>query len=140
MYRTILLAYVGPSFSEAALTHAVALTQAFDAELHLLCLTSIPIEVELAKASGTTDVLEQKKQQNLLAVKGQAQRLRDQGMSVTESWCEGDPTVEIGLYAHRIAADLVIMGNTDKKMLVRWLRSDGGSKLLAHLPCSVLFP
>jgi nucleotide-binding universal stress UspA family protein len=140
MYRRIALTYFGPSFSAAALEQATVLARTFDAELHLLCVVTTATEVELARAGGMTGTLEQQKKRSLLAAKNQAQRLREKGITVSESACEGDPAIEIGLFVHRVAADLLVMSNGDKASLARWLKSETGSKLLAHLPCSVLFP
>lgn len=140
MYRRILLTYYGPRYSAVALEQATALAKAFDAELHLLGIVATSNGIELAEASGTLDTLEVQKKRTETAVRNQAQRLRDQGLRVTESVCEGDPAIEIVTVAHRTHADLVVMGNTDKPALARWLQGETGSKLLSHMPCSVLLP
>lgn len=140
MYRKILLAYVGPTFSGMALRQTTGLAQAFGSQIHLLCIATTATDIELAKSGGTTETLDQQKKRKLIAARNQAQRLRDQGLIVTESTCEGDPAIEVGLAAHRLPADLLVMGSSDKATVARWLKSEAGAKMLAHLPCSMLLP
>jgi nucleotide-binding universal stress UspA family protein len=140
MYRKILLAYHGPAYTARALEHATALARAFDAELHLLGIVTTAIGLELAEAGGTMEGLALEKSRLETAVSGQAQRLRDLGHRVTVSLCDGDPAVDIVTTACRIEADLVVMASSDKAAMARWFQSDLGSKMLSHIPCSVLLP
>jgi nucleotide-binding universal stress UspA family protein len=140
MYHRIVLVYYSPGHSASALKQATSLARAFGAHLHLLGVHATAAEFALAKMGGTSELLERQRKRVETAVQNQAKRLRDQGLNVTESCCEGDMAIEIGIFAHRFEADLVVMGNPDKPSLTRWFKSEAGSRLLAHMPCSVLLP
>ena len=65
-------------------------------------------------------------------------QLKNQGVNVSACIRQGDPSNEIVGYALKIKADLVVLGHTDKGMITRWFQGSIGSKLLSHLPCSLL--
>ncbi len=138
MYRKILLAYDGSTFSAAALRQGAELASLCKAELHLLSIVVTTGGMALAEAVGPEDVwgLEQKYLQRV--VDSAVQELRSQGLAVIACVRYGDPAIAIAAYAHEVAADLVVLGHTSKGMLTRWFQSSVGAKLLDHLPCSLL--
>jgi nucleotide-binding universal stress UspA family protein len=138
MYQTILLAYNGSAHSAAALRQAVDIARGSDAKLHILGIVVTNGSLALAQASGTLDVLHLERERITKAIETVACKLRDEGMSVVFSVREGDPAQQIIHYATQAKADLVVLGNTNKGMIARWLQGSIGAKLLSHLPCSLL--
>lgn len=138
MYRKILLAYNGSAHSAAALRQAADLARAFEAELHVLGIVVTTGGLAMAQAAGPTDVIEMERARIRQALEAAAHDLKDQGVNVSACIRQGDPSNEIVGYALKIKADLVVLGHTDKGMLTRWFQGSIGSKLLSHLPCSLL--
>lgn len=138
MYRKILLAYDGSTFSAAVLQQGAELASLCKAELHLLSIVVTTGSMAIAEAVGPEDVwgVEQKYLKRVL--EAAVQDLRSQGVSVIACVRSGDPAVEIAAYAHEVGADLVVLGHTSKGMLTRWFQGSVGAKLLDHLPCSLL--
>jgi nucleotide-binding universal stress UspA family protein len=138
MYRKILLAYDGSTFSAAALSQGAELASLCKAELHLLSIVVTTGSMAIAESVGPGDVwgLEQQNMQRV--VEATTQELHSQGLNVIACVRYGDPAVEIAAYAHEINTDLVVLGHTSKGMLTRWFQGSVGAKLLDHLPCSLL--
>lgn len=139
MYRKILLAYDGSTFSAAALRQGAELATLCKAELHLLSVAVTTGGMAIAEAAGPEDVWGLEHQKLERVVEAAVQDLRSQGLTVIACVRYGDPAIEIAAYAHEIEADLVVLGHTTAKgMLTRWLQGSVGAKLLDHLPCSLL--
>lgn len=138
MYQRILLAYNGSAHSAAALHQAADLARLFDAELHVLGIVVTTGGLAMAQAAGPTAVIELERTRIRQALETAAHNLKDQGVNVSACIRQGDPANEIVGYALKIKADLVVLGHTDKGILTRWFQGSIGSKLLSHLPCSLL--
>jgi nucleotide-binding universal stress UspA family protein len=138
MYRKILLAYDGSTFSAAVLRQGAELANLCKAELHLLSIVVTTGAMGMVESVGSIDVwaMEQEKLQRV--VEAAVQDLHQQGLTVVSCVRYGDPAIEIAAYAHEIDADLVVLGHTSKGMLTRWFKGSVGAKLLDHLPCSLL--
>ncbi len=138
MYRKILLAYDGSTFSAAVLRQGAELAKLCKAELHLLSIVVTTGAMGMAESIGSSDVWGLEQQSLQPAVEAAVQELHQQGLNVITCVRYGDPAVEIAAYAHEVGADLVVLGHTSKGMLTRWFRGSVGTKLLDHLPCSLL--
>lgn len=138
MYRKILLAYDGTTFCTGALAQATELARLCQAELHLLSVVTIGGGMAIAEAVGTEDVMGQAQQDLERSDAAIAEPLRRQGMTVVTCVRYGQPAAEIAAYAHEIEADLVVLGYSGKGLLARWFQGSVGSKLMDHLPCSLL--
>lgn len=138
MYRKILLAYDGATFSAAVLRQGSELARLCKAELHLLSIVITTGSMAIAEAVGPSDVWGLEQQDLQRVVETAAQDLHSQGLTVVTCIRSGDPAVEIAAYAHEIDADLVVLGHTSKGMLTRWFQGSVGARLLDHLPCSLL--
>lgn len=138
MYRTILLAYDGATYSDHVLQQGAEMARLCQAKLHLLSIVVTSGNMAIAEAVGSTDVwgLEQENLQEI--VDKAVQELQGQGFNVSASVRSGDPDIEIVNYAREIHADLVILGHTSKGMLSRLLQGSVCAKLLDHLPCNLL--
>jgi len=138
MYRKILLAYDGSTFSAAVLRQGAELAKLCKAELHLLSIVVTTGAMGMAESVGSSDVWGLEQQSLQPAVEAAVQELHQQGLNVITCVRYGDPAVEIAAYAHEVGADLVVLGHTSKGMLTRWFRGSVGTKLLDHLRCSLL--
>jgi nucleotide-binding universal stress UspA family protein len=138
MFRRILLAYNGSEHSNAALRHAADIARLADCELHMLGIVISTGSFALAQSNSSFDLIEKERQHIQRALETAATKLREEGTSVTFSIREGEPAAQIILQAHSIAADLVVLGNTNKGIIARWLQGSLGEKLLSNLPCSLL--
>ncbi|MHB8166561.1 MAG: universal stress protein [Sulfuricella sp.] len=138
MYRKILLAYDGSTFSAAVLQQGAELASLCKAELHLLSIVVTTGSMAIAEAVGPSDVWGLEQQDLQRVVEAAEQDLHSQGLTVVTCIRFGDPAVEIAAYAHEVDADLVVLGHTSKGMLTRWFQGSVGAKLLDYLPCSLL--
>lgn len=138
MYKTILLAYDGTTYSEYVLQRGAELARICQARLYLLSIVVTTGNMAIAEAVGSTDVwgLEQSALEK--HVDKAVQSLKEQGMDVSASIRNGAPDIEIVRYARELNADLVILGHTTKGMLSRWLQGSLCAKLLDQLPCNLL--
>jgi nucleotide-binding universal stress UspA family protein len=138
LYKTILLAYNGSAHSAVALRQAVSIARMADANLHILGVVVTSGGLAMAQASGSSDVIEGARAAIQRSLEGLATKLRDEGLSVVFTVREGDPAQQIIHYASQAKADLVVLGNSNKGTIARWLQGSVGAKLLSQLPCSLM--
>lgn len=138
MYKTILLAYDGTTYSEHVLQRGAELARTCQARLYLLSIVVTTGNMAIAEAVGSTDVWGMEQSALEKNVNKAIQTLKEQGMDVSASIRSGDPDIEIVRYARELNADLVILGHTTKGMLTRWLQGSLCAKLLDQLPCNLL--
>ena len=138
MYKKILVAYDGSSFSDVALHQAADLARLCKAELHLLGIMAITSVSALAVGTGSIDIWGMERKQIEDALETAARDLTSQGLNVMTSIREGDPAIEIVAHAIEIKSDLVALGHSDKGIFARWFVGSVGAGLLRDLPCSLL--
>lgn len=138
MFKKIVLAYDGSTFSAVALNQAAELARLHGAELHLIGIATLSSGVAIAQSVGFVDVWGEEYAELETVLKQAVTNLRAQGLTVVSVVRSGEPAVEIAAYAHEIEASLVVLGHTSKGVLARWLQGSVGAKLLDHLPCSLL--
>ena len=139
MYRTIILAYDGSPDGHAALQQGAELADLCRAKVHLVAVLAPSAGVELAEAAYPSGIVRQWQQSEVEQVlnDGVAQ-LREAGLAVEPHLCRGQPAEEIGIIAHEVGADLIVVGHRELSALARWWRGSVGQSLLAHAPCSIL--
>ena len=138
MYRKILLAYDGSSFSDAVLRQGAELASACKAELHLLGVVATTAAMAIAESFGPSDVVGVEQRDLQRIVDAAVEDMRHRGLRVTASVRFGDPAVEIVACAREWEADLIMLGHKTRGTLTRWLQGSVGAYLLHHLPCSLL--
>ena len=138
MFKKILLAHDGSAFGAAALRQSGDLARLAGAELHLLGIVVTTGYMALAEGNGAIDVWGVERNNLQPAIDAAVQQLAENGVNAIASIREGEPCAEIIAYARAIAADLVVVGHTKKGAIARWLEGSVGSRLLGHLPCSLL--
>lgn len=138
MYRKILLAYDGSTFSTAALKQSAELAEVCKAELHLLSIAVTSGGMAIAEAAGAQDIYGQGEKELERLVASAVEELRGQRLTVITCIRYGDPAGEIAAYANQIKADLVVLGYAHRGILARWFQGSVSARLLDHLPCSLL--
>lgn len=138
MYKSILLAYDGTTYSEHVLQHGAELARVCQAKLYLLSIVVTTGNMAIAEAFGSTDVWGMEQAALEKTVDKAVATLREQGLDINSCVRSGEPDSEIIRYAHEVTADLVILGHTSKGMLSRWLQGSICARLLDHLPCNLL--
>jgi len=138
MFKKIVLAYDGSTFSAVALNQAAELARLHGAELHLIGIATLSSGVAIAQSVGFVDVWGEEYAGLEVILQQAVTDLRNQGLTVVSVVRSGEPAVEIAAYAHEIGASLVVLGHTGKGGVARWFQGSVGAKLLDHLPCSLL--
>jgi len=138
VYRKILLAYDGASFSEAVLQQGAQLARLCAAELYLLGIVVTTGSMAIAESFGPSDVLEFEQRDLQRVVDAAVQDLQSQGLTVIACVRVGDPAAEIIEYAREVDAELIVLGHKSRGTLTRWLQGSVGATLLHDLPCSLL--
>jgi nucleotide-binding universal stress UspA family protein len=138
MFKKIVLAHDGSTFSALALKQAAELAHLHDAELHLIGIARLSSGVAIAESVGFIDVWGEDYAELEAILQRAETDLRNEGLSVASVIRSGEPAVEIAAYAHEIGANLIVLGHTGKGGLARWLQGSVGAKLLEQLPCSLL--
>ena len=138
MYQKILLAYDGSSFSATALRQGADLARLCQAELHLLGIVVTTGSSLIVEAEGQIDVWGLERQDIERALESAAHDLGGKGVNAITSIRQGDPAIEIVTFAHEIKAELVVLGHSEKGVIIRWFDGSVGTELLNNLPCSLL--
>ena len=138
MYKNILVAYDGSSFSNVALHQAADLARLCKAELHLLSIVLTTGYAALAEGMSGIDVWGLERNQIEAALEKAAGDVGGQGLKIVTGIREGDPANEIIAHAYAIKADLAVLGHTDKGVIARLFEGSVGAKLIRDLPCSLL--
>lgn len=138
MYRKILVAYDGSSFSSVALEQGKNLSRLCNAELHLVGIVAIIPYSTLGEGFAGLDIWELEREPLERALDEAGQKLSAQGVNAVTAVREGNPAAEIAAYAEEIGADLVVVGHSDKGVITRWFEGSVGAGLLKALPCNLL--
>lgn len=135
MYKRILVAYDGSSFSEVALHRGRDLAHLCQAELHLIGIVATTAYVVTPEAYGAIDLWSLEIDAVEKALENAAGEISPRPTTRVR---EGNPAHEIAACAEELNADLVVIGHSDKGILARWIEGSVGSGLLRALPCSLL--
>ena len=138
MYRRILLAYDGSSFSAEALREGTELASLCHAELHILCVVDRSGGFALAEGAASGSLSEEEILEAQRALQEALAAVRSAGVTAASSLRFGNPATEIRACAREVQADLVVIGHGGKGMVTRWLQGSVGVALVDHLPCSLL--
>lgn len=138
MFQKILVAYNATKHSAVALREGADIARMSKGELHVLGIVSNTGALAFAETAGGGDVLGMEYKRIQDALEKVSSDLRDEGLNVSTSVLEGDPANQIIATAHRIRADLTVVGHGNKGVLARWFQGSVGARLLSDLPCSLL--
>jgi nucleotide-binding universal stress UspA family protein len=132
MYRRVLLAYDGSLEGRVALREGALLARSCGAEVYLLAVTPL---ISTADAYGASMI--QPEAYDTIFKEGLA-KAREYGLKVVGDIVHGEPAAEIGAYARKIGADLVVVGHRRKSFLERWWSGPSQATLTDTLECSLL--
>jgi nucleotide-binding universal stress UspA family protein len=140
MYQKIILAYDGSLESQQALLNCKDLSQWENAAVHLLSVLpydSISMGHETSYYSEQNSKVEEGR---ILSILNEGvEKLHKSGINAKGELLKGDAVDQIVEYAHRISADLIMLGHKHKNnWLERWWRGFIPKSLIEHSPCSVL--
>jgi nucleotide-binding universal stress UspA family protein len=140
MYRKILLAYDGSEAGQKALIDCDELAQMHKSEVFLVAV--MPPAAALIGGEGFVydarrEEEDRRRYQDVLD-EGIA-RLAEKGHRTSGEVVVGEAVDEIGRYARRIDADLIVVGHKHlDSWAARWWRGSLSKTLIEHSPCSVL--
>jgi len=109
-YEQVLVTTDGSEHAEAAVDHAVAVADAYDATLHVLSVVDISAVAAGPTTSPPMDLLDQFREQGVEATDRMAERARDAGVEVVTEVREGFPGPGLLDYADEAGIDLIAMG------------------------------
>ena len=138
MYKKILVAYDGSSFSDVALHQGADLARLCNAELHLVGIVATTAYVVTPEVYGGINFWGTERKVLAEALESAARDLSSHSLKTKTSVREGNPANEIAACAAEVKADLVVVGHSDKGVLARWFEGSVGAGLLRDLHCSLL--
>ena len=140
MYKRILLAYDGSAPGQQALLDCHEIAQWSQAELTLIAVMPMMLTA-IGPEGGVYDesLQESEKARYQATLDAGVHRLADAGLNAHGEVVIGDAVNEIANCAHRIAADLIVVGHKHLDgWAARWWRGSVSKTLIEHAPCSVL--
>ena len=140
MYKKILLAYDGSDAGQKALLDCREVAQWSQSDLHLIAVMPSAMSF-VGLEGGVYDVeLEEREKKKYLAVlEDGLKRMADAGWTAQGEVVTGEAIDEITKAAHKIGADLIVVGHKHlDSWAARWWRGSISGALIEHAPCSVL--
>jgi nucleotide-binding universal stress UspA family protein len=138
MYSRILLAYDGSSDGRRALDQTAELASAAGAEVVLLAVVDVGVDVAVAEGVSVGSSIEtQLAQVQQMLVEGAA-RLTALGIRAAMRTETGQPGERIAAVAREIGADLIVLGHRQHSLWSRWMKEPVGPFLLQDPPCNLL--
>ncbi|MDB5956619.1 universal stress protein [Ramlibacter sp.] len=140
MYKKILLAYDGSEAGQKALLDCREIAQWSQSELHLVAVMPSAMSF-VGLEGGVYDVeLEEREKRKYRGVlEDGLQRLNAAGFTARGEVVTGEAIDEIGKYARKIQATLIVVGHKHlDSWAARWWRGSISGALIEHAPCSVL--
>ena len=140
MYKRILLAYDGSVPGQRALLDCHEIAQWSHSELTLIAVMPLALTA-IGPEGGVYDesLQESEKNRYQAILDAGVHRLADAGLSARGEVVIGDAVNEIANCAHRIEADLIVVGHKHLDgWAARWWRGSVSKALIEHAPCSVL--
>ncbi|AZS19320.1 MULTISPECIES: universal stress protein [unclassified Caulobacter] len=137
MYRRIVLAYDSTKAGRAALREGALLAKRCGAKVFLLSV--LAESGGLALAEGAHVGAAHGHLEAYCAVLDEGLRkLEMLGLDSTGALVRGEPAQQIGDYARKVRADLVVVGHRKRSLLERWWSGANGAYIVDNLDCSLL--
>ncbi len=137
MYKRILLAYDGSVEGRTALREGALLAMQCGAEVFLLSVladTGTLLLSEVALAGASVQMEDDFRE----ILDGGVARLRKLGFEPVAELVRGQPAEEIGNFARKVGADLVVVGHRRQSAFDRWWSGPKGAYLMDYTDCSLL--
>jgi nucleotide-binding universal stress UspA family protein len=137
MYKRILLAYDGSTEGRTALREGALLAKQCGAEVFLLSVladSGMLLMSEVALAGASVHMEDSFKE---ILDEGVA-RLTRLGFDPVAEMVRGQPAEEIGNFARKVGADLIVVGHRRQSAFDRWWSGPKGAYLMDYTDCSLL--
>jgi nucleotide-binding universal stress UspA family protein len=137
MYKRIVLAYDGSVEGRTALREGALLAKQCGAEVFLLSVltdSGALLLSEVALAGASVHVEDSFKE---ILDEGVA-RLKKLGFDPVAEMVRGQPAEEIGNFAKKVGADLIVVGHRRQSAFDRWWSGPKGAYLMDYTDCSLL--
>ena len=137
MYKRILLAYDGSVEGRTALREGALLAKQCGAEVFLLSVladSGMLLMSEVALAGASVHMEDSFKE---ILDEGVA-RLRRLGFDPVAEMVRGQPAEQIGNFARKVGADLIVVGHRRQSAFDRWWSGPKGAYLMDYTDCSLL--
>jgi len=137
MYKRILLAYDGSVEGRTALREGALLAKQCGAEVFLLSVladSGMLLMSEVALAGASVPMEDSFKE---ILDEGVA-RLRRLGFDPVAEMVRGQPAEQIGNFARKVGADLIVVGHRRQSAFDRWWSGPKGAYLMDYTDCSLL--
>lgn len=140
MYKKILLAYDGSQSGQKALLDCREIAQWSQADLTLIAVTPIHMEVMGVEGGIYDRNLAEQDQEKYQGILDEGLRkLADAGFQAYGEVLYGEIVDEIAKFASKMGADLIVVGHKHLDgWAARWWRGSVSKSLIEHAPCSVL--
>jgi nucleotide-binding universal stress UspA family protein len=137
-YERVLVTTDGSSAADAAVDHAVAVTDAFDATLHALYVVNIEALAAGPTAAPPTELLDQFRERGEEATGEIADRAADAGVETVTAVYEGFPGPAILDYADEKEMDLIAMGTHGRTGIDRIMLGSTTERTIRRSPVPVM--
>jgi nucleotide-binding universal stress UspA family protein len=138
MFRKILVAYDGSVDGKAALAKAVDLAAAGHAEVMLLAVVDVGMELALAQGVAAGGPFEEQFREASDLLAAAAANIAAKGITATTRVAAGHAGERIASLARETGADLIVLGHRHHGFWSRFMQEPVGPFLLGDPPCSLL--
>jgi|SRR5579871_1174928 len=139
MFSKLLLAFDGTREGREALREATELAVQLRASVHLLSVIHLTPGELMAESALPGGIFEVEEAEMRKVLDEGVEDLRRAGLTADGTLSRGpNPAQDIAHFAHRIGADLIVIGHREQGLLARLWSGSVGQQLIAHAPCSVL--
>jgi nucleotide-binding universal stress UspA family protein len=137
MYKRILLAYDGSVEGRTALREGALLAKQCGAQVFLLSVLTETGTLLLSEVSVAVATAQMEEDFQEILKEGVA-RLKKLGFDPVAELVRGQPAEEIGKFAKKVGADLIVVGHRRQSAFDRWWSGPKGAYLMDYTDCSLL--
>ncbi len=137
-YDTVLLPTDGSDCAEAAVDHAVALAEAFDAEIDVVSVVDVNTVAAQSELTNARLVLDELEGQAENAIERVADRVGEAGIAGETAVIQGAPASGVMDYAEEAGVDLIVMGTHGRSGIDRFLLGSTTERLIRHASVPVV--
>jgi nucleotide-binding universal stress UspA family protein len=137
-YDTVLLPTDGSDCAEAAVDHAVALAEAFDAEIDVVSVVDVNTVAAQSELTNARLVLDELEGQAENAIERVVDRVSEAGIAGETAVIQGAPASGVMDYAEEAGVDLIVMGTHGRSGIDRFLLGSTTERLIRHASVPVV--
>jgi nucleotide-binding universal stress UspA family protein len=137
LYKRVVLAFDGSVEGRSALREGALIAVAHGSEVHLLSVIPDAAGLNMAEGLHSGAVAQVQECYRAVLAEGVA-RMKQSGLDPIACQLQGEPAPQIGAYARRVQADLVVIGHRKPNRIARWWSGSAGGLLVDNIDCSIL--